>query len=225
MASSSQQDANIRRLTEKHSHYLQKILAQQKHALELISNTKSTKINLGDSDPQLLLHHLDPQHQQQEILTASDDPTKQRIDQPVSLEPLQYPPHLSSHHHDHHDWGHPHSKIKSCLHCDHPSPTESYQQSPYRYLEQYEAPQQPQNQIPVIISPEPNWHSSQADAEKVKTQLSAEPLPKVPVGIDEKKLQQIAKERNIRLNTYDPSSGLFGVDKLQERFVPSLNHA
>jgi hypothetical protein len=226
-SSSSQQDANIRRLTEKHSHYLQKILAQQKHALELISSTKQPALmNLGDSDPQLLRHlgpaaaAAPPQYQQQEILTASDHSPHRRVDQSMSLEPLPLYPHshLSAHHHHSHSYD-PHQKIKFCLHCDHPSPSESYEQSPYRYLEQYEVPQEPQHQAPAIVSPEPNWHSSQADAEKVKTQLLAEPLPKVPIGIDEKKLKQIAKERNIRLNTYDPSSGLFGVDKLRERFA------
>lgn len=205
-----QQDPNIRRLTDKHSHYLNKILAQQKRSMELISNTKSTSMNLGGSNSQLL-GHLNPQHQQD----TSDPSSTHGVGQSVSLVPLQYPP---QHFSNSPERNQQHPKSKSCLHCDHLSPSESHQQSPYRYLEQFEAPQQPENQVPVITSPEPNWHSRQADAEKVKTQLSAEPLPKVPLGIDEKKLQKIAKERNIRLNTYDPTSGLFGVDKLQERF-------
>jgi hypothetical protein len=36
-------------------------------------------------------------------------------------------------------------------------------------------------------------------------------------GLEEGKLRKVAKERAVRLNTYDPTTGIFKEDKQQER--------
>ena len=38
------------------------------------------------------------------------------------------------------------------------------------------------------------------------------------IGLKEEELRRVAKERAVRMNTYDPSTGLFGEDKLRERY-------
>jgi hypothetical protein len=39
----------------------------------------------------------------------------------------------------------------------------------------------------------------------------------VATGLEEGKLRKVAKERAVRLNTYDPTTGIFKEDKQQER--------
>jgi hypothetical protein len=201
-AASSSSLASLEQLKDKHSFYLQKIIQQQKHSLDLLTQTKSTILNLSGGDPSL---------------SSASAPSSSSSHPPplttrINLDPMPSSSSSSS----------SPPKIKSCAHCDlvtahHHHPPESHQQSPYRYHEQFDTLSAHAPLPPELSSPEPNWHPNPSDAEKVKTQLSAEPLPKVPIGINEKQLLRIAKERNIRLNTYDPSSGLFGFDKLQHR--------
>jgi hypothetical protein len=200
-SASSVSSSSLDHLNEKHSLILQKIVQQQKHSLDLLAQTKSTIMNLSHEEGDTSAGEYQ-QTSSTSPLRPAPTATRVNLHDPISSSP---------------------PKIKYCAHCDlvsahdHYPLSESQQQSQYQYLEQFEqSPVDNPQEVP-LFSPEPDWHPNPADADKVKTQLSAEPLPKVPIGINEKQLLRIAKERNVRLNTYDPSSGLFGFDKLQYR--------
>mmetsp|Transcript_23120 Transcript_23120/g.33870 ORF Transcript_23120/g.33870 Transcript_23120/m.33870 type:complete len:669 (-) Transcript_23120:158-2164(-) len=69
----------------------------------------------------------------------------------------------------------------------------------------------------ALSQPQSLWHTNKKDAEIVKHHVMSSPLPSVPPGLDERQLAKVAKERAVRLGTYDPSTGLFGFDSVQHR--------